>query len=163
MATSNDLVEHPIILASYSLRRCGSGAGALSCNRLARMPVHEIRLHLPGGRGMNEAGHRQAIEDLLRQRAKLDPHTDIRLYAEACFLLAFNYVAVGSERRHGQHQDNHQGLSRWLRARGHDRQASIMVQMEQLRAGRVYGNRGDGDTAKQMDSFVAELEAWALA
>jgi hypothetical protein len=93
----------------------------------------------------------------------LRPDEDIRSYTELSFGLAVHLIAVGSQRRHGQHRDQHEGLSRWLRRWGHDEVAEALAELETLRIGRWYGRQGNGNTAERLDALLAQLETWALA
>lgn len=68
---------------------------------------------------MNEAGHRGALEQLRRARAKLDPVEDIRAYAELSHGMAAHALSAGILRRHGIDLDNHQGMTRWLQQHGY--------------------------------------------
>jgi hypothetical protein len=112
---------------------------------------------------MNEDGHRQAVEELRASRARLDPEQDIRAYVELSFGMAFHLVCVGAQRRHNAHRENHEGLARWLRGRGHLEQADWWDEVEGIRIGRWYGRRGNGNAAHAIDRLVERFEGWALA
>jgi hypothetical protein len=112
---------------------------------------------------VNEEGHRRASAELQASRARLVLPDDVRAYVEVSFGLAFHLLAAGAERRHGAHRENHQGLSQWLRARGHPRQADLWTELESVRNGRWYGRQGNGNTARHIDELVGEIEAWSLA
>lgn len=112
---------------------------------------------------MTEGGHLQALGELQQTRRRLVLPDDIRAYTEICFGIAFHLLCIGAQRRHGVHLDKHDGLTRWLRDRGHTSQAEILTELENIRTGRWYGRQTDGSTAKRIDELLAELEAWALA
>ncbi len=111
---------------------------------------------------MTEGGHRQAIEELRRSRARLALPEDIRAYTELSWGLAFHLLAIGSERRYSTHRDDHQGLGRWLRERGDTGIADAFGHLENLRTGRWYGRHGNGHTAAIIDDLLEKIEAWAL-
>ncbi len=112
---------------------------------------------------MNEAGHRLALEQLRRARAKLDPIDDIRAYAELSHGMAIHAVAAGGLRRHGVDLDNHQGMTRWLQQHGHPEIARAVGEIESLRTGRWYGRQADGDASRGLDRHLAAIEAWSVA
>ncbi|MGH2460325.1 MAG: hypothetical protein ACRDIY_15835 [Chloroflexota bacterium] len=111
---------------------------------------------------MNEAGHREALEQLRASRAMLDSNRDIRLYAEATHGMAIHAVAAGFWRRHGVDFDQHQGMARRLRDSGYLETARAFAALEQIRTGRWYGGQGNGDAAHRVDELLARIEAWSL-
>ena len=112
---------------------------------------------------MTEDGHRQAVEELEQTRRRLVLPDDIRAYTEICFGIAFHLLAIGAQRRHAVHREKHDGLGRWLRDRGHIRQAEILTELENIRTGRWYGRQTNGSTGKRIDELLAEVDAWAVA
>jgi uncharacterized protein (DUF2164 family) len=112
---------------------------------------------------MTGSGHLKAAAELRDGRARLDPASHIRLFAEASLGIAQHLVAVGSERRYGLHRHEHQGLSQWLRLRGEEPIAEAVVELESIRIGRWYGKQGNGDAAERIEELLAAIEAWALA
>jgi hypothetical protein len=115
---------------------------------------------------MNEADHLSSIEDLKRSREVLksdDKVLHVRLYAEASFKIACDLVSGGCQRKEGVHSDNHQGMSRWLREHGYTAQAEFLVEMENMRTGRWYGKKGNGEAIRRCDEICEALEGWALA
>ena len=112
---------------------------------------------------MTEEGHRAAVEELREQRARLDRIAGIRAYTELSFGMAHHLGGVGGQRRFGVHQDNHEGLARWLRDRGASDIADMFAELEQMRIGRWYGRQANGDAAKHQDELLDAIAAWALA
>ncbi|MBI2940834.1 MAG: hypothetical protein HYY04_10395 [Chloroflexi bacterium] len=112
---------------------------------------------------MTEECHRQALTELRTARARLIVPDDIRACAELSFGMAFHLLALGVQRRYGAHRENHEGLGRWLRARGHLDVADVWGQLENFRTGRWYGRQGNGDAAMAIDQLLEQLEAWSLA
>jgi hypothetical protein len=112
---------------------------------------------------LNEAGHRAALEQVRRSRAKLDPVEDVRAYAELTHGMAIHAIAAGALRRHGIDLDNHRGTARWLDQRGHAAVAEAFAQIESIRVGRWYGRQGNGDTARELGELLATVEAWSVA
>ena len=112
---------------------------------------------------MTEDAHRVALDELRAARGRLLADTDIRAYVELSFGIAFRLLTIGAQRRHGLHREQHDGLARWLRERGHGDAADALTELESIRAGRWYGRQGDGHTAARIDQLLAQLEAWALA
>lgn len=112
---------------------------------------------------MNEAGHREALEEIRRARAKLDPAVEVRSYVELTHGMALHAVTAGALREAGVDLHNHQGMARWLRDRGYPELANAFSGIEAIRTGRWYGRQGNGDTARRVDELLAKIETWALA
>jgi len=112
---------------------------------------------------VTEEGHRTAVEELRAQRALLDRVAGIRAYTELSFGMAHHLVAAGGQRRFGVHQENHEGLSRWLRDRGAADIADLFAELEQMRIGRWYGRQGNGETAERQDELLDAIAIWSLA
>ncbi|GEM_PF-1137029 len=111
---------------------------------------------------MNEAGHRQAMEQLRTSRQALDRVGDIRLYVEATHGIAIHAVVAGFWRRHGVDSDQHQGMARRLRDSGYRSIADAFAELEQVRTGHWYGGQGNGNTARRVDELLAAVEAWSV-
>src|SRR3979411_2010869 len=105
---------------------------------------------------MNAAGHRNALDELRRARAKLDPIEDIRAYAELTHGMAIHAVAAGAWQRHGVDQDN-----RWLRQQGYEVEATVFGTIASIRTGHWYGRQGNGDAAHELDTLLAPLAPWS--
>lgn len=112
---------------------------------------------------MTQEGHQAAVDELRAQRARLDRVAGIRAYTELSFGMAHHLVGVGGQRRFGVHQDNHEGLTRWLRDRGAAEIADMFAELEQMRVGRWYGRQGNGDAATHQDELLDAIAEWALA
>ncbi len=108
-------------------------------------------------------GHRLALEQLRRARAKLDPTDDIHAYAELSHGMAVHAVAAGVLRRVGVDLDNHQGMARWLQQHGYPEVGRAIGEIESIRTGRWYGRQGNGDAARELDGRLAAIEAWPVA
>src|SRR5579883_1059501 len=96
------------------------------------------------GDRMNEAGHRAAVEDIRRARAKLDPEEDVRAYVELTHGMTIHDVAAGILRRHGVDFDRHQGMMNWLKNNGYPTVSKAFSDIENVRTGRWYGRQGNG-------------------
>lgn len=88
---------------------------------------------------------------------------DIRVYAETCFGAAYHWLAAGAQRREGTHTERHEGLARWLRARGLRPEADAFAELETMRIGRWYGKQGNGTAAARMAELLARIQEWSLA
>ena len=95
--------------------------------------------------------------------ARLVKPDDVRAYVELGWGIGFHLIAAGAARRYGSHQENHQGLARWLRERGHGDVAGAWEELEALRGGRWYGRQGNGDAADRTDELLAQIDGWSVA
>lgn len=79
---------------------------------------------------------------------------------ELCYGLAHHLIACGMETRHGLHKDTHVGVPYLLRRHGEGEIAMAFERLDQLRAGRWYGGKGDGEVVKECLKLVRQIEAW---
>jgi hypothetical protein len=113
---------------------------------------------------MNADDHVRAADELRISMAALHPpHSNIRLYAEGAHGRAFHLLCAGADRRFGVHRDHHDGMSRWLRERGEEEMAELLIELEAIRTGRWYGRKGNGDTVERIDNLLAKAAEWAVA
>jgi hypothetical protein len=100
----------------------------------------------------------------LRQSLNLllpDPEGhNVAAITELCYGLAHHLIAYGMETKHRLHKDTHVGVPRLLRRHGEEEIAMAFERLDQLRAGRWYGGKGDGEVVKECLKLVQEIEAW---
>ena len=65
------------------------------------------------------------------------------------------------ETKHGVHRDTHVGLPHLLRQHAEDQIALAFERLDQLRAGRWYGGKGNGEVVKECLKLVTQVEQWA--
>ena len=91
-----------------------------------------------------------------------DPNGEhVAAITELCYGLAQHLLACGMETRHGTHINTHVGLPRLLRRHGEDQMAMSFERLDQLRAGRWYGDKGNGKVVEECLKLVAQIEQWA--
>lgn len=79
---------------------------------------------------------------------------------ELVYGCALHYIAFGSEKKFGTHQDIHTGLIRFLREMDEDEIADLFSKLETIRHGRWYGGKGNGDTIKEVMGILYKIEGW---
>ena len=79
---------------------------------------------------------------------------------ELCFGLAQHLLAYGMETKHDVHKDTHVGLPRLLRQHSEGQVATAFERLDQLRAGRWYGGRGNGKVVEECLTLVELIERW---
>ena len=94
-----------------------------------------------------------------------DPAADpdiIPSLIESYWAAAFHWVAVGCQRKHSQHKENHTQLGRYLRDHGESSSADLWESLELARQGAMYGHGAAlGDSAVAHDEWQA-IRTWAL-
>jgi hypothetical protein len=101
---------------------------------------------------------RQSLERLLP-----DPNGErVAAITELCYGLVHHLLAYGMETKHGVHRDTHTGLPRLLRQHGEDQMAMVFERLDQLRAGRWYGGKGDGEVVKECLKLLVQVEQWTM-
>jgi len=108
--------------------------------------------------------HLKRTQQLRRSLNQLLPDPEGRHVAaitELCYGLAHHLIAYGMETRHGIHRDTHVGVPRLLRRHGEDEIAIAFERLDQLRAGRWYGGKENGEVVKECLKLVQQIEAWA--
>ena len=80
---------------------------------------------------------------------------------ELCYGLAHHLIAYGMETRHGLHRDTHAGVPHLLRRHSEGEIAKAFERLDQLRAGRWYGGKGNGEVVKECLKLVQQIEVWA--
>jgi hypothetical protein len=94
-----------------------------------------------------------------------DPAADpdiIPSLIENYWAAAFHWVAVGCQRKHGQHKENHTQPGRYLRDRGESSIADLWDSLERARQGAMYGHSASlAASVKARDDWQA-IRTWAL-
>jgi len=115
---------------------------------------------------MNADGHLQRARELQETLDYLladpQPERHLATIAETAFGAAQQYIAYALEVRHGDHSDTHAGMSRRLRQYGYPEIAEYFSRLEQLRMGRWYGGRGNGEAIATCRQLLSEIRSWAL-
>jgi len=52
--------------------------------------------------------------------------------------------------------------ARWLRQQGYEVEATAFGTIASIRTGHWYGRQGNGDAAHELDTLLAQLEAWSV-
>lgn len=79
---------------------------------------------------------------------------------ELCYGLAHHLIAWGMETKHGLYRDTHVGVPHLLRRHGEGGIALAFERLDQLRAGRWYGGKGNGEVVRECLNLVQQIEAW---
>jgi len=116
---------------------------------------------------MNADAHRDAALELERSIADLGdpaarPYT-IRALVELSWGATFEWLAYGSDRKHGKHKEKHDGLARFLRDLGESEMADHWTAMEGTRQGGFYGHKNTLDTLDEARRLWRAVRTWALS
>lgn len=66
------------------------------------------------------------------------------------------------EKRHGRHKDIHVGMPKQLREAGEDSTAEYFETLDTFRAGRWYGDKGNGNVVNKCVKIINDIKEWAL-
>ena len=106
---------------------------------------------------MNYDDHIAKAERLKKTRSRLT-QDDWETYTENCYNAAMQLIACICIKKFNEHIDAHKGLPRFLRGKGLNDIADRFDELDQLRHGRWYGNQSNGDTIKNAEEIIEEIE-----
>lgn len=78
---------------------------------------------------------------------KLDKENDWELIVEGAYGAAQHYIACICEKELGKHLETHKGLIKFLRENNLVELSNLFQQIDELRVGRWYGNKTNGETS----------------
>jgi len=114
---------------------------------------------------MNADAHKTAAEELDRSIADLgDPATrpyNRRAIIELYWGASFEWLAYGTDHKHGKHKENHEGLVRFLRDVGEPVMADLWTALEGIRRGGFYGHRNDLNNVLEAQRLWQDVRTWA--
>ncbi len=112
---------------------------------------------------MRSEDHLSKAQELRRSLDLLLPDPNghhVAAITELCYGLAHHLIAGGMDIRHGLHKDTHAGMPQLLRQHGEDEIALAFEHLDQLRAGRWYGGKGNGEVVRECLKLLQQIEAW---
>jgi len=107
---------------------------------------------------MNIEDHLSKAKRQERSVEKLNPKEDWEAIIEILYGAAMHYIACISEKRLHSHSDTHKHLARYLTESGLGHIAELFRELEQLRLGRWYGGRENGETAERAKEILKEIK-----
>jgi len=100
---------------------------------------------------------RQSLDRLLP-----DPTgVNVAAITELAFGIAHHLIAVGAVSKFGQHLDTHEGVARLLRKNQATEIAEALERLDQLRVGRWYGAKGNGNVVQECLKLLKQIEDWS--
>ena len=84
-----------------------------------------------------------AVRSMIDQTFK-----DWELIVEGAYGAAQHYISVICEQKLGSHLETHKGLIKFLRENDLVELSNFFQQLDELRLGRWYGGKGNGETSK---------------
>lgn len=97
---------------------------------------------------MNKEKHLEKAGRIESSIEKLDKEKDWELVVEGVYGAAQHYIAYISEQKLGKHQETHKGLIKFLRENNLEEISNLFMQIDELRIGRWYGGKINGETSK---------------
>lgn len=114
-----------------------------------------------------EDAHRKAAEDIERTIADLgDPAVKpyiSRSLIENYWGAAFHWIAVGCQRKHSKHKENHSHLGKFLRDLGELSVADWWDRLDERRRGGWYGHQTTDADVRTMQGYWQDIKAWATS
>jgi hypothetical protein len=105
--------------------------------------------------------HLEKAKRLKETCAKLDPVTDWETIVENGYGMAMHLIAYITANKLKKHMDTHKGLIGFLNENKLLDITALFRELEELRTGRWYGGKTNGDSAKRAMEIVHELEKMA--
>ena len=97
---------------------------------------------------MNKEKHLEKAERIEASIDKLDRDKDWELIVEGAYGAAQHYIACICEQKLGKHLETHKGLIKFLRENNLLDLSNLFQQIDELRIGRWYGSKVNGETSK---------------
>jgi hypothetical protein len=107
---------------------------------------------------VNIQDHLEKAVRQVRSSEKLDSKEDWEAIVEILYGAIMHYIACICEKRSNTHIDTHKGLARYLNDNGLVHLAELFREMDQLRLGRWYGGRGNGETVARAKEILEEIK-----
>ena len=96
---------------------------------------------------MDKEKHIEKAERIEASLEKLDKEKDWELIVEGIYGASQHYIACICERKLGKHLETHKGLIKFLRENNLVELSNLFQQIDELRIGRWYGNKVNGETS----------------
>lgn len=97
---------------------------------------------------MNKEKHMEKAERIEVSLEKLSKEHDWELIVEGAYGAAQHYIACICEQKLGKHLETHKGLIKFLRENNLIELSNLFQQIDELRIGRWYGSKVNGETSK---------------
>ena len=106
---------------------------------------------------MNKEKHLEKAERIVSSIEKLDKENDWELIVEGVYGAAQHYTACICEKKLGKHLETHKGLIKFLRENDLVELSNLFQQIDELRIGRWYGSKVNGETSKLAFKILDEI------
>lgn len=107
---------------------------------------------------MNKEKHLEKAERIQASIEKLDREKDWELIVEGAYGAAQHYIACICEQKIGRHLETHKGLIKFLRENNLVELSNLFQQIDELRIGRWYGGKINGETSKLAFEILEQIK-----
>lgn len=107
---------------------------------------------------MDKAKHLEKAERIRTSIEKLDREEDWELIVEGAYGAAQHYIACICEQKIGRHLETHKGLIKFLRENNLVELSNLFQQIDELRIGRWYGGKINGETSKLAFEILEQIK-----
>lgn len=107
---------------------------------------------------MNNEKHIEKAERIQASIEKLDKEKDWELIVEGAYGAAQHYIACICEQKLGKHLETHKGLIKFLRENDMVELSNLFQQIDELRIGRWYGSKINGETSKLAFEILKQIK-----
>lgn len=111
---------------------------------------------------MKPESHIEKAQRIEHSTHLLDKEEDWELIVEGLYGAAMNYIAAFCEKKFKEHQDTHKGLIAYLKKHGEYELASLFQELEEIRIGRWYGGKRNGESAGKAKEVIEEIKELTL-
>ncbi len=112
---------------------------------------------------MRADDHKKKAEEIKQSLNKLLPDPEgnnVVAITELTYGIMQHLIASGMQNKYGRHLDTHVGLPKELRNMGEIEIAEIFEKVNEFRAGRWYGSKGDGEVIRKCLELIKKVEGW---
>ena len=107
---------------------------------------------------MNKERHLEKAERIEASLEKLDKQDDWELIVEGAYGAAQHYIAYICEQKLEKHLETHKGLIKLLRENSLVELSNLFQQIDELRIGRWYGSKVNGETSKLAFEILEKIK-----
>jgi hypothetical protein len=113
---------------------------------------------------MNAERHLAKAKEIEGSLEQLLPDPDGRnvvAIVELTYGILQHLIAIGCERNLKEHKNSHVGLAAFLRSHKQEPIADVFEKIDQYRAGRWYGGKGNGKIVAECLNALNEVKKWS--
>ncbi len=107
---------------------------------------------------MNTETHLEKAHRIESSIRKLDEQDDWEVIVESAYGAVQHYIACICQKKIGSHMETHKGLVKFLRENDMIELSNVFQHIDELRIGRWYGKKANGETAHLAKKLLERIK-----